>query len=406
MVAQPPELTDSQVGRALGVKSRYGGGGISADAFLSLGCMEGMFDHIVEAAPTRVAKPAGPTIVSGYVLVGAVTSVAYIIHALPIPSIGVISTIVIAILLGMIVRNVLPLPGSVRPGCKHLIRKGIPIAIVLTGAGLNLHVMQAVGVRAMIITALCVVIAVSAGYYLGRLFGLPSRAAMLLGVGTGICGNSAIVAVAPLIDADDDDLVLSVGAINLLGFLVMLLLPIAGKWLALDGRAFGIWAGTSIHAVPQVVAAGFVHSDQAGELATVVKLFRVVLLAPMVFILALAHARQKAASAGASGDGLRIHYARFVPWFVWGFVACALMGTFGLLPTLSFPIAGSSHDIDLPVAMKTAGKVLLTLSVAAIGLEVDIRQLAGVGGRALLAGLAAAIVLAVSSLIAIKILIP
>lgn len=384
--------------------------------------MEGVYDPVVAAPKVAEAAWARPaTLAPGYVLAAAVCVLAYLMHRLPFAPFGIaaenglrhpISAAMIAIVIGLALRNVLALPDAIRAGCRSAVRKIIPVAIVLMGAGLNVTHIASVGVRALLITVVCIVVAMAAGYYFGRLLGLNWKTALLLGTGTGICGNSAIVAVAPLIDAEDDDLVLSIGAVNLFGLLAMLAWPIVGGMLHLGDEMFGIWSGTSIHAVPQVVAAGFAFSPEAGTLATLIKLVRVTMLAPLVFVLALLYARHHNTEA-APGDKLTVRYARLVPWFVWGFIALALLNTLGLLPTLHFHLAdllspsAASRYVQVPMglAMTTAGKVLLTLAMAAIGLEVNLRTLAGVGGRAIKAGFLATITLGAVSLALIMLLI-
>ena len=231
---------------------------------------------------------------------------------------------------------------------------------------------------------------------------------MLIGAGTGICGNSAIVAVAPLIEAEDEDLVLSIGTVNLFGLLAMLACPMLAGTLGLGDEGFGVWAGTSIHAVPQVVAAGFAYSADAGTLATLVKLMRVALLAPLVFVLALIYARHHAVPE-KGGSRFIVRYARLVPWFVWGFVLMATMSTLGLIPTLQFEpmefLGRGASQVSLQSAMTGAGKLLLTLAMAAIGLEVNIRLLVGVSGRAVVTGLLSTLALMAASFWMIRLMI-
>jgi len=433
-------------------------GGISADAFLSLGCMEGVYDPIVapvlsdsqrlvyadslhtsayasfdsmeglpgvmepvveRAIVAEEAARAKAALRPGYAVAAVVAVAAYAVHYLPFAPFAVVtgsgsvkrpvSAAIIAILLGLLARNTMRLPDSIKAGCKRVVRKMIPVAIVCTGAGMNLAQLAGVGLTALFITVVCLVVAVAAGYYIGRLCGLNARTSLLLGAGTGICGNSAIIAVAPLVDAEDEDVALSVGAVNLFGLVTMLVLPVVGGWLALSGEAFGIWSGTSIHAVPQVVAAGFAYGPDAGTTATLVKLVRVTLLAPMVFVLAIMHAKH--VPAGNTGaQKLAVHYARLVPWFVWGFVALAVLNTFGMIPTMNFELAGfrgepTPASVPLASALNTVGKILLTLAMAAIGLEVNVRQLAGVGVRALSAGFISTVILAAASLALILVLV-
>ncbi len=427
---------------------------MSADAFISLSSMEGIYDPIVEvqyikplsadavqsyssmegvlapttiiapvvSAPVAAAKPSA-TPWHGYIAAAIATLLAYLLQVLPVAPFTIrdgdsirhpISAAIVAILVGLAIRNLLPVPLSIVPGCKRIVKKVIPYAIVMTGAGLNLKLIATVGIGAFVVTVLCIVVAVGASYYIGRLFGLRPTTAMLIGAGTGICGNSAIVAVAPLIDSNDEDLVLSVGTINLMGLLAMLACPLVGQWLHMESQAFGVWAGTTIHAVPQVVAAGFAYSAEAATIATTVKLVRVTLLAPLVAILAVFYARRHTSDVDR-GRSIVVHYARFVPWFVWGFILIAVLNTAGLIPTLSFQpsetiggiigLSGEHIEVSLSGTLKQCAKILLTLAMAAIGLELDIRKLVGVGSRALTVGFAAAVILSCVSLLLITLLL-
>jgi uncharacterized membrane protein YadS len=160
-----------------------------------------------------------------------------------------------------------------------------------------------------------------------------------------------------------------------------------------------------------VVAAGFAYSPEAGALATLVKLVRVTMLAPLVFILAVMYARDHAQDTSTTAR-FTVRYARLVPWFVWGFVGFAVLNTLGLLPVLAFGPSGflaslgvgDQLSVSIADTMKWTGKILITLAMAAIGLEVNLRILAGVGRRALLAGLLATAALGIASLTMIGLL--
>jgi uncharacterized integral membrane protein (TIGR00698 family) len=389
---------------------------LSPDAFLSLGSMEGLFEAVVApraaAPPTHWAKLA-----PGYVLSIGVACLAYALHELPFAPFTIVGVsgvrhpvgpAIIAVILGLLIRNTLTLPDAFKAGCKSAIRTYIPVAIVLTGGGLNLAVISTVGAKALAVIVVCISMALVGGYYIGRLCGLTAKTSLLIGAGTAICGNSAIVATAPLIDAEDDDIVLSIGTVNLFGLLAMLVWPLVGGWLSLTSETFGMWAGTTIHAVPQVVAAGFAYSSEAGTLATLVKLVRVACLAPMVFLLAILHTRRH---ADDNGNSLTIRYARLVPWFVWGFLILSLANTAGLLPVLSFsPVNPFMSRADQPFTVPVAAactflaNLLLTMDMAAIGLEVNLRQLVAVGGQALLAGLLSTVGLGLGGLILLALL--
>jgi uncharacterized integral membrane protein (TIGR00698 family) len=295
---------------------------------------------------------------------------------------------------GVLVRNLLPLPAAAVESAKGLARRLIPATIVLAGAGLNLTRVASVGPRALAITVLSMAIAMASSLWLAKIFGVVHRTAMLIGAGTAICGTSAIVAVGPLVEAEDNDLMLSIGTINILGLVLMFLLPALGGLLRLRDDLFGVWAGTTIHAVPQVVAAGFAYSAAAGALATLVKLVRVTLLAPFLFVLGIVHARKR-------GKAVAIPYSRLVPTFVYGFLALSLANTLSLMPTLVFRFG----TVSLADLLANLGELLLTLSMAAMGLEVNIRFLAKTGGGAVLTGTAATALLCAGSLLLIRLLL-
>jgi uncharacterized integral membrane protein (TIGR00698 family) len=208
------------------------------------------------------------------------------------------------------------------------------------------------------------VVALALLLLLTRLLKLPGKLGVLLGVGTAICGGTAIVATAPVIEAEEKDVVFSVATVTLLGLIAMFTLPVIGHLMDLSSKAFGIWAGLAIHQTPQVIAAGFSYSPEAGGTATIVKLARVCLLAPVVFIIGVVYARQKLKETGVS-ERKRINYFHLFPMFVIGFLAVALVNTVGLLPKLTLHIADGS---------------LLRAGVAGAGIQILHRNQHG-GGR-------------------------
>jgi uncharacterized integral membrane protein (TIGR00698 family) len=370
---------------------------IPLEALQSLDSMEGVYAEPVAEIKPPQGPPPKPSHVPGYLLALAVTGLAYAVHYLPFPPFRVaaasgarypVSAAIIAILAGMAVRNLIRLPASVIESARGMPRRVIPPSIVLTGAGLNLGAIATVGMRALIITGLCLTAAMGSSIWLGAVTRLRRKTSILLGAGTAICGTSAIVAVAPLIEAEDQDMLLAIGTVNILGLLFMFLMPVAGSLMKLSDQAFGVWAGTSIHAVPQVVAAAFSYSQPAGALATLVKLVRVALLAPLIFALGIWHSRQPGAGQ------TRIHYHRLVPAFVWGFLLLAFLNTADLLPVLQFTF-GKYATSGL---LTNAGELLLAISMAAMGLEVNIVQFSKIGGRAMLVGTLSGLTLCATSL--------
>jgi len=304
---------------------------------------------------------------------------------------------IVAILLAVALRNLIPWPRLLGPerlreagrALRWIVAITIPAAIVLGAAELDLRTIVSLSVPALAVTLLCIGTGLGGGYVAARLMGLGRRAGVLLGAGTAICGNSAVVAVAPLVRAREEDLALTIGTINLAGLALMFALPPIAEALGLSPEVFGVWAGATIHSVPQVAAAAEAHGPEAFAIATLVKLVRVAMLAPLVFLIALLVARHDAAGAQAAA---RIRYRSLVPWFVWGFLGVALLATFGWIPQTE--IFGS----PLPTAARKASAFLLALAMAAIGLDIDLRRLIGVGARALTAGALAAALLALVGL--------
>ncbi len=327
----------------------------------SLDSMEGLYEPpLVEKASLR--KPAAVQSYAGYWSMVSIAALSYALHYLPFV--------------------------PFRVAGEHGFRRPISAA--------------AIGLKAFAITVLCIFVACAAALYFGRVFGAWRKTSILIGAGTAICGTSAIVAAAPLIDADDEEVTLAVGAVNILGLLLMFCFPLIAGMLHLSDAVFGVWAGTSIHAVPQVVAAGFAYSERAGALATLVKLVRVTLLAPFLFTLVLIYSRR------AGGRGYELRLSKMVPPFLWGFLALALLATAQMIPALQFHLApwapGTIRDLHIPLGtvLVEGSNILLTIVMAAMGLEVNLRTMSNVGRPALLTGSAASLVLSVFSLLLIK----
>ena len=329
----------------------------------------------------------------GWAVAGTVALAATAAHGFYKP----VSSAILAILLGALLRNLSLVPDAILDGCKGLVKRVIPLTIVLTGATLNLtDVAKSLPYLAVVL--LTIFAGTAAAIVAGRLFGATRKASQLVGAGTSICGNSAVISVAPVIRASDEDLLLSLGTINILGLAIMLVLPFAGRLLGMSPEAFGVWAGATVHAVPQAVTTGFAFGPEAGAVATLVKLMRVALLAPFVLVIALLARREN----GTTNE--KIGFGGLLPPFVWGFAVFAALNTLGLLPELTFRPLGMAAPWATATTklLAEAGAILLTLSMAAMGLEVNVKQLARTGGPALAAGLVASILQCVLTLIAIR----
>src|SRR5438445_1198284 len=227
-----------------------------------------------------------------------------------------IEPVMLAIILGMVLSNSWRLPKPLQPGIKFSVKKLLPVGIVLLGARLNFREMLKVGGQGLLLSVFETVVALILLLLLTYLLKLPRKLGVLLGIGTAICGGTAIVATAPVIEAEDKDVVFSVATVTLLGLIAMFALPVIGHFLELSSKQFGVWAGLAIHQTPQVVAAGFAYSPagapyspEAGQTATIVKLARVCLLAPVVFVIGLLYAHRKLKKTGVSARK-EINYLR------------------------------------------------------------------------------------------------
>jgi uncharacterized integral membrane protein (TIGR00698 family) len=381
---------------------------LSPETLRSLGSMEGAYVlPIVERQKRGSAAPASSAKWNpwpGWVVAAAVTALAYAIHYLPFAPFRVegasgvrrpVSAAILAIFAGALAAGFLPLSKKasrqILEGAKHAVRQTIPLTIVLTGATLSFANATAVGFRACAVIIATMTAAMGSAWIFGKMFGVWPRTAVLIGAGTAICGNSAIVAVAPLIDAEDRDLMLSMGAINVLGLALMFASPFIGGAIGFDDNGYGVWAGSTIHAVPQAVAAGFAFSEKAGGVATLVKLVRVALLAPLLLVLAFGYARSR---QGKERAGVTVHYGRLVPPFLWGFFGLFLLNSLRLLPVLQFQ---SGYSVNLADVLAEAGNITLALSMAAMGLEINLKMFVKVGGAAVAVGAAASVTACVVS---------
>jgi len=315
-----------------------------------------------------------------------------------------IEPVMIAIILGMLAGNLWSLPKTFQAGIKFSVKKLLPLGIVLLGARLHFGDLLKVGAAGLVMSALETAFALCLLLLLARWMNLPRKLGTLLGVGTAICGGTAIVATAPVIEAEEKDVAFSVATVTLLGLIAMFALPVVGHVLDLSAKQFGIWAGLAIHQTPQVIAAGYAfsptgepYSPEAGDTATIVKLARVCLLAPVVFVIGLWYARHKV-QAGDAGGPKRINYFHLFPMFVLGFLAMALLKTLGLIPELSFHNAAlvgeGTRTVNLSQAAEQVSRFCIVLSMAGVGLETRFSAMRQTGAKPFVASLIAALAVA------------
>lgn len=273
--------------------------------------------------------------------------------------------VVLAIILGTIVRSIFGISPVFVPGIHFSAKTILEIAIVLLGASISFATISAGGVLLILIVSGVVVASLIISYGIGRMLGLSDKLATLIACGNSICGNSAIVAAAPIIKADSEDVAASIAFTAALGVLVVVLLPVLPPLLGLNERQYGIVAGMTVYAVPQVLAATFPVGPLSVQVGALVKLMRVLMLGPIVLFLGI--------RSGCSG-GAKPKWSQLVPWFILGFVAMMAARSWEMLPPEMLP------------TLKQATLMMTVISMAALGLSVNIRTVASSGGRVLAAG--------------------
>jgi uncharacterized integral membrane protein (TIGR00698 family) len=281
---------------------------------------------------------------------------------------------------------------------------------VLMGARLNFYDVARTSGQALIISVICVAVAIALTLWMCRKVGISQKLGILLAIGTAICGGTAIAVAAPVIEADDNDTAFAITTVTLFGLVAVFVLPLLGHLMSMTQLEFGVWAGTSVHQTPQVVATGFAYGPAAGDIATIVKLVRVLLLAPVVIGLSIWYGRQKRAQQIAHVSKVGKLTTLFPP-FILGFVVLALAATLHLLPNFTLHLEDSflwnAGDVHVVLAKKVTwlSTFILTIAMAGVGLGVDLRGVRKIGVKALYVGLAAAVVLAVFSLTLLKVIL-
>jgi uncharacterized integral membrane protein (TIGR00698 family) len=290
----------------------------------------------------------------------------------------VVEALVIAILFGILLRNTVGQPARAAHGVSFAGKQLLEFAVLVLGASVNFAQLLQAGPRLLVLIVLCVGLAMLVSSTVGRLLGLNAKLAILVAVGNSICGNSAIAAVAPVIKADKRDVTVAVALTAVVGVVLVLSLPFLVPLLHLTHYEYGVLAGTTVYAVPQVVAASFPVGPDAGTVATFVKLMRVLLIGPVVlgFSITMAHA---ASAASALDRRAAMRRAIAVPWFVGGFLILATLNSLGLFNLIAqavglapTAIAGAAQD---------GSKLVMIVSMAALGLGVEFAAVRAVGPR-------------------------
>ncbi len=292
--------------------------------------------------------------------------------------------VVLALIAGVILAALWRRPAALEPGIDLSAKQGLEIAIVLLGCTTDLAWLARAGLPLAAAVVVVTSLALGAGWLISRFFGLPSSHALLVTSGNAICGNSAIAAVATVTRAPRDQVASSLAFTAILSIAVVLLLPMLVPLLSLSHAEYGVVAGLTVYAVPQVLAATFPVSAEAGEIATIVKLTRVLMLVPWLAVLAWQQRRASSEVAAVAGG--------ILPWYLYGFLIAAALRTGGLIP------------IDFASHAQRASHVLTIAAMGALGLGVELGALKKSGVRSASAAVVSFLALLTFALIALQLL--
>ena len=307
---------------------------------------------------------------------GVALLACWIESLLPIHLIG---SAVIAMFVGMILNRFLKNTGIFASGIKFTSKKVLKFAIILLGLSLNITTVLHVGKMSLVVMVFTLLTCFGGGYFIGKALGLNWKLSNLISAGTGICGGSAIAAIAPTIDADDNDVAYAMSATFLFDMAMIILFPIMGRAIGMTDEAFGIWAGTAVNDTSSVVATGYAFSEAAGDFATMVKLTRTITIIPTVIVFAFVQLHLKrieALASSASCGELKANFSisKIFPWFILGFLALSVVAS-----VFQIPVAVVSGT-------KTASKFFMVCALAAIGLNTSFSSMKKAGIRPMIHG--------------------
>lgn len=340
-------------------------------------------DLAADAAPRAPWFDPAAKLLPGLGMTAAIALAATLLHKLPVVS--NFSPMIVAILIGTVFHNVVGTPAIAKPGVAFSMRRILRLAIILLGLQLTAAQVAAVGFGGVAILIAGLVCTFGFTVLMGRVLKVDPKLAELIAAGTSICGASAVICTNTVTEAPDEDVVYAVACVTVFGSLAMFLYPLLPGLLQLDAHAYGLWTGASIHEIAQVVAAAFQDGQQAGQFGTVAKLTRVMMLAPMVISLGFIAARKARQTAPTEK-----RKAPPLPWFVLGFIALVALNSLFPIPAAVKPVAVSVTTF------------LLSMALAAMGLETELKKLRAKGLRPLLLGACAWLFIAGFTLTLIK----
>ncbi|MCE4957790.1 YeiH family protein [Macrococcoides caseolyticum] len=280
--------------------------------------------------------------------------------------IPVVGGIIFSIIIGIILNNLCHLPAYTQPGIQFSAKKILQYAIIVMGLTLNLRVVSALGLSSLPITLLTISAALLTSLLLGKFFGIPENIRTLIGVGTAICGGSAIAATSPIIKAKEDEVAFSLSTIFLFNIIAVFIFPVMGHFLGLSDQGYGHFAGTAINDTSSVVAAGYAYSVRAGDTATIVKLVRALMIVPVCLVILILQMKRHKKTV--------FNIKKVFPWFILYFILASALTTIFNIPE------------DIILYIKIISTFMISIAMAGIGLTVDIKKFINIGFKPVLLG--------------------
>ena len=290
--------------------------------------------------------------------------------SLPLPF---ISGSVIAIFIGIFINKNIQKNNTYTDGINFTSQKLLKFAIILLGANLNVTTILSVGKLSITVMVFTLLTCFGLGYFIGKALGLNWKLSNLISAGTGICGGSAIAAIAPVIEAEDIDIAYAMSATFIFDMFMIILFPIMGKALSLSDVAYGLWTGTAVNDTSSVVAAGYAFSETAGDFATMVKLTRTLVIIPAVIIFTIINNRLKDKSNNST-KGVEVDYKSTFPWFIIGFILMSMLYSLNIITD------------EISHLFKAASKFLMIVALASIGLKTSMKDMKKAGTAPMLHG--------------------
>ena len=316
------------------------------------------------------------SIYRGVLISGLLALLSYFIsEALPV---HLISAGVFALLIGMALNPFVSSLEGTKEGLVFTSKKLLKFSIVLMGLGLSFNQILSVGKFSLIVMSFTLITAFGGGYLLGKVFGMDWKLSSLISAGTGICGGSAIAAIAPVINAKDSDIAYGISATFIFDIIMVVLFPIMGSYFMMSDLGFGLWTGTAVNDTSSVVAAGYAFSDAAGQFAVIVKLTRTLSIVPIVLIFSYINERLErknhTVDAAHPSKAANVDLSKIFPWFILFFLLMVVIKSSGLVPD------------SISSSLSAVSKFIMVMSLGAIGLKTNFSQVAKSGFKPMLHG--------------------